>query len=91
LKIDPELKVQNPELSNRKYTFNVNCSFEVQFSFAASEVEQDPEGAEGDLCPTESALQALSDELRQTLGENYVVDKVEAVADFDDLMGISDT
>jgi len=70
------------------YTYTVTCSFNVQYTFGEDEVEQAVEGGEGDLDPTESALEALGAEIRSCLEEQFSITKVEAWADFDGLLGV---
>lgn len=71
------------------YTFNVQCSFDVQYTFNESEIESDPDGEEGSVRPTEAALQALEGELYNALHQNHAVDKVMAWADSDSAIGTS--
>jgi hypothetical protein len=74
-------------MSKTLYTFTVQCSFELQFTFPESDVAQDPDGDEGDLEPTERAIHALEAELYETLHQNYAVDEVQAFADSSCLLG----
>jgi hypothetical protein len=74
----------------RIYTYNVICSFNLQYSFTESEVEQDPGGDEGDFNPTDKAIRTLEKDLQETLGHNYAITKFEAYAESDELLGISD-
>jgi hypothetical protein len=69
------------------YTFNVQCSFDVQYTFKESEVEPDPEGEEGAVQPTEVALRVLEGDLLAALHYNYAVDEVQASADSDRALG----
>lgn len=71
----------------KRYDFNVKCSFTLQFGFIQSEVAQDPEGRKGDFSPTDKALRGLEKELTEALG-NYGVGDFELYADSDDLLGI---
>lgn len=71
------------------FTYNLTCSFEMQFTFTASEVEQSDEGGEGDFSPTDEALESLEKELQEYIGQNYPVQKLEISGDFDDLLGTS--
>jgi hypothetical protein len=78
-------------MAKRHFTYMVACSFKMQFTFNESEVEQSDEGAEGDMSPTDAALAALCHEIEECLGEHFGgVDKMEACADFDDLLGVED-
>ena len=60
------------------YTYEMICSFTVQYSFSETEVGQDPEGGAGDCIPTDKALRDLEEELSETLGQNYLVSDMEA-------------
>lgn len=78
-------------MAKRHFTYMVACSFKMQFTFTDSEVEQSDEGAEGDMSPTDTALEALSQEIAECLGEHFGgIDKMEAYADFDDLLGVEE-
>lgn len=80
-----------PEQRGKKtYTYLVSCSFELQYTFTESEVEQDPEGDEGDVCPTDDALATLERDLLDTLGDNYAIESLEACADSDALLGVDE-
>ena len=68
-------------MSSKNYTFHVYCSFKIQYTFTEDEVDRDPGGDETDFEPTDEALQALEHELQEFLGENYVIDDVDASAD----------
>lgn len=73
---------------SKLYTYNVLCSFKLQYTFTQDEVEQAEEGAEGDLDPKATALEQVAAEIREQLEENFAVSEVEAWADFDELLGI---
>jgi len=75
-------------MPKKLFTYKVIVSFEMQFTFAESEVEQSDEGSDGDLSPTDAALESLEKELQECLGQNYYVEKIEARTDFDDLLGV---
>lgn len=76
-------------MAKRHFTYMVACSFQMQFTFTDSEVEQSDEGAEGDMSPSEAALASLGQEIEECLGEQFGrVEKMEAWADFDDLLGV---
>lgn len=68
------------------YTFNVSVSFEMQFTFGEKEVQPAEEGGENDFEPTEKALADLEKELNEYLSQNYIIDKLESVTDFDSLL-----
>lgn len=73
------------------FTYNVSCSFDFQFTFTGQEVEPAEEGDETDFDPTEEALSALAAEIKEHLSQNYAaIENVEAFADFNDLLGISE-
>jgi len=78
-------------MAKKHFTYNVACSFNMQFTFPESDVEQSDEGGEGDVSPTDSALEALGKEIEECLGERFGgVANVEVCADFDDLLGVDD-
>jgi hypothetical protein len=81
---------QEVESGGKIYTYNVICSFNLQYSFTESEVENDPGGAETDFNPTDKALKTLEKDLRETLGQNYAVSNLEAYAESDSLLGITE-
>jgi hypothetical protein len=53
----------------KHYTFNVTCSFTMQFTFDAKGVERDPDGDYDDYEPTEAAIVQLQDELQEYLSQ----------------------
>ncbi len=74
-------------MAKKRFNYIVTVSFQMQFSFPESEVEQSDEGAEGDMSPTDEALEALEEELAEFLGQNYGgICNMEAWADFDELL-----
>lgn len=78
-------------MTKKRFTYNVSVSFQMQFTFSESEVEQSDEGDEGDMSPTDAALEALGKEIAERLGEHFgAVEKVEAWADFDELLGVEE-
>jgi hypothetical protein len=86
-----ETKAKQPVGQGKRiYTYDVICSFNLQYSFTESEVEKDPGGDEGDFNPTDKAIRNLEMDLKQTLGHNYAISNFEAHAESDDLIGISD-
>lgn len=70
------------------YTYHVHCSFRLQFTFSQDEVVAAEEGKEGDLDPTQAALDGLASDLQECLTENFAVTDVQVHADFDDLLGV---
>jgi hypothetical protein len=81
-----------PQKRNRRhYTYNVTCSFALQYTFTHAEVEQDSEGDEGDLVPTDKALRRLDRRIAKSLGNDFCVSFIEAHADSDDLLGVDAT
>ena len=69
------------------YTYKVMVSFNVEYSFNESEVEEDPEGKIGaDFNPTPAALHKLRQQLRDEL-VNFSVSNIEAHAESDELIG----
>ena len=74
-------------MAKKTYTFNVCCSFEMQFTFRDDEVEPCPDGGETDVEPTDEALEALQRELEEYLSKHYVVSEIDASAEPDSLLG----
>jgi len=72
----------------KHYTFNVVCSFTMQFTFTESELQPDSDGSESDVEPSDMALIKLEQELRDFLSQHYYVKNVEVYADSDALLGI---
>ena len=58
-------------MSKKHFTYNVACSFNMQFTFPESDVEQSDEGGEGNMSPTDSALEALEKEIEECLMEVF--------------------
>ena len=78
-------------MPKKHFTYKVACSFNMQFTFPESDVEQSDEGGEGDMSPTDSALEALGKEIEECLCERFGgVAKVETWADFDELLGVDE-
>jgi hypothetical protein len=88
MKKKPKSRRTTSSDEERIYTYDVVCTFSLQYSFRESEVEQDPEGAEGDLQPREDALTALENELTEVIMQNYVVTEMTAEAESDNLIGV---
>ena len=75
----------------KHYTFNVRCSFSMQYTFTDDEVEPTEEGGESDVDPTSAALKAIERELQEHLSEQYgSISELDVGADFDDLLGVVD-
>lgn len=72
------------------YTFNVTCSFDMQFTFTERDVEQDSEGNTDDFVPTEEAMLQLEVELREHLEQKFGAANVEVYTDSDALLGVVD-
>lgn len=81
-------------MAKKHFTYMVACSFKMQFTFTDSEVEQSDEGDEGDegdMSPSDAALEALCQEIEECLVAHLGgVEKIEACADFDDLLGVEE-
>lgn len=76
-------------MAKKHFSYSVGCSFNMQFTFTESEVEQSDEENEGDMSPTDHALGELRKEIEECLCEHFGgVDKIEVWADFDDLLGV---
>jgi len=78
-----------PEPMTKSYTYQVHCTFTVQFTFSEREIKAAEEGTVGDVDPTQEALDGLATELQEYLSQNYAVSDVQAHADFDDLLGVN--
>ena len=76
--------------SKKLYTFNVSFSFDMQFTFTDSEVRTAEEGEEDDIEPKDEALAALEKEIEKYLSKEYPVSKIEAFADFDSFLGVTE-
>ncbi len=75
-------------MPSKLFTYRFACSFQMQFTLAESEVEQSDEGDEGDMSPTDRALDELGKEIQECLSERFAdVGEIEVSADFDDLLG----
>ncbi len=74
----------------KTHTFRVTCSFVIQHSFTEAEVMVDPEGREGDIVPTESALTDLQSEIEASLGEDYAISTLIVETESDDLLGTAE-
>ena len=57
----------------KRYTFNVTCSFSMQYTFTEHEVEPDEDGDVGDFEPIYSAQRLLAEELKEHLGQNFAL------------------
>ena len=77
-------------MKKKLYTYKVLCSFEMQFTFTEDEVVQDDGGNDGEMEPSDDALIALQEEISEELSQHWIVDKVDAYAEFDNLLGIMD-
>jgi hypothetical protein len=70
------------------YTYDVICSFNLQYSFTESEVEPDPEGGKSDFIPTDEAIRNLEKVLTEAIGFNFSVTNLQADVESDQLLGI---
>jgi hypothetical protein len=78
-------------MPSKHFTYRIACSFEMQFTFDESEVEQSDEGGAGDLSPTDRVLEELGQEIQECLSAQFGgVDKIEVSADFDDMLGTTE-
>ena len=72
-------------------TFEVSCSFTMQYTFTEQEVQQDEEGNEGDVAPMDAAISQLEKELKEYIGNAYPdVCNVEVYTDAGDILGVYD-
>lgn len=74
----------------KHYTFNVFFSFDMQFTFTDSEIQRAEEGEQGDINPANEALTELVNEVKEYLQRQYTIGKIEASADFDSLLGVTE-
>lgn len=74
--------------TEKLYTFLVSVSFEMQFTFNEKEIVHAEDGDENSVDPSERALSKLEREVAKYLSQQYPVEKVEAFAEFDNLLGI---
>jgi hypothetical protein len=72
----------------KHYTFNVVCSFTMQFTFTEYEVQPGSDGSESDVVPLDSELTKIEVELRNLLSQHYSVGEVDLYAGSDALLGI---
>jgi len=77
-------------MPKKLFTYEVVVSFKTQFTFAESEVEQSDEGDEGDLSPTDTALEALGKEIEECLSQQFCIENMEVWSDFDHLLGVDE-
>lgn len=76
--------------SKRDYTFSVMVSFTMQATFMGKEVGPAAEGGKNAVEPTEKALTALEDRLKESLAREFIIDEITAWADFGQLLAISE-
>lgn len=74
----------------KHYTYSVSVSFETQFTFSEKDVQPADGGGENDFDPSDQALAGLEKELEDHLKQHFYVDKIEAWADFDNLLGVDE-
>lgn len=78
-------------MPTKHYTYQLHVSLKMQFTFDGSEVEQSDDGGDGDISPTDAALETARREIEECLVEEFGgVDEIEVSADFDDLLGVDD-
>jgi len=82
------IKLKKKEKHKKIYTFNVICSFNLQYSFSETEVEPDPEGGKGDFIPTDEAIENLEKELTEAIENNYPITDFQVDVDSDQLLGV---
>ena len=81
------VNLKRAKASGRLYTFTVMCSFNIQYTFTESEVEQDSGGDVGEFQPTDKALRNLEKELNKKIGQHYPVTQLSADAESDQFLG----
>lgn len=74
----------------KHYTFNMTCSFNMQYTFTDREVEPDTDGIKGDFEPTDEALFQLEAEIRKYLEQNYSAVNIQVSTVSDALLGVVD-
>jgi hypothetical protein len=89
LKVRESNSKEQGQKSARSYTFKVNCSFQMQYTFSDDEVQIDPDGNEEDFEPTHAALATLEQEIEEHLLKLYMAEDVNVSADSNSLIGIS--
>lgn len=68
----------------RKHRFLVSCHMTILYSFSDREVQQQPDGREGDQEPTDEALEAMAAKLVAHLRKEFKgIDRVQLVTDSD--------
>jgi hypothetical protein len=75
-------KKSNPRLTSvkRRFTFLVPVHLRIQYTFDETEVENlDNDRSPPDI--TEAAAEALGQELREYLGQQYYIESIEALDD----------
>jgi len=79
-------------MPKKHFTYKIAVSFDMQFTFSESEVEQSDEGDEGDMSPTDKALEALGKEIEECLAEQFVgLDNIDVWTDFGHLLGVDES
>ena len=71
------------------YTYELLASVKVEYSFPESEVVQEPDGSDGDMIPTDTALRDLEQFLLETLSLEFAINSVELHVDSDNFLGTS--
>ena len=89
MKTKPTKPKQNTK-RKKLYTYDVTCSFNLQYSFTASEVEPDPDGGKGDFIPTDEAIRNLEKKLTEAIGLNFYVSNFQIDVESDQLLGITE-
>jgi hypothetical protein len=67
-----------------KHKFLVSCEMTIPYTFPARDVQQQPDGNEGDMEPTDDALEAMAVKLVNHLRKEFKgIDRVRLVTDSD--------
>jgi hypothetical protein len=74
----------------KTYSYRVLCSFELQYSFTKTEVENESDHEVSDMEPTDAALLALSHELQSRIGDGYAISSFEIHCNPDLFLGSED-
>lgn len=89
MSVAEKVQAKGAPVMPKHFTYKVSVSFDMQFTFGESEVEQSDEGDEGDMSPMDKALEALGNEIKECLSQQFCpIENMEAWTDFDHLLGV---
>jgi len=75
-------------MKKKYYTYQMSCSFQMQYTFSQDELVKASEGDENDFEPSDGSLINLQNEMREYLSQKWSVSDVEVDAEFDSLLGV---